>query len=180
MCSSDLVRYFVKHCPVCQKLSAVKFPSHAHPFTTSTYEPMQCLNIDFIGPFPDKGYIFFDTFTRWFKLYHTPDATAKSATQCLLKHFGQFGAPALFFSAEVFRELLDAVGVRHCRTTPYSSEENSLVERANKEINRHIRALYPKSRACLFQILRRGPFSAPPACPTSAMHLRLLHPAPSR
>ena len=144
------VKHFVKHCPVCQKLSAVKFPSHAHPFTTSTYEPMQCLNIDFIGPFPDKGYILtiIDTFTRWVELYHTPDATAKSATQCLLQHFGRFGAPAQIrsdngphFSAEVFRELLDAVGVRHCRTTPYSSEENSLVERANKEINRHIRAL---------------------------------------
>ena len=130
------VKHFVKHWPVCQKLSAVKFSSHAHPFTTSTYESMQCLNIDFIGPFPDKGYIFFDTFTRWFKLYHTPDATAKSATQCLIKHFGRFGAPAQIrsdngphFSAEVFREFLDAVVVRHCRTTPYSGEENSLVER---------------------------------------------------
>ena len=33
------------------------------------------------------------------------------------------------------------MGVRHCRTTPYSTEESSLVERTNKEINRHIRAL---------------------------------------
>ena len=111
---------------------------------------MHCLNIDFTGPFPDKRYILtiVDTFTRWVELHHTSDATAKSATQCLLKHFGHFGAPAQIcsdngphFSAEVFRELLDAMGVRHCRTTPYSTEENSLVERTNKEINRHIRAL---------------------------------------
>ena len=32
------VKHFVKHYPVCQKLSAVNLPLHAHPFTTSTYE----------------------------------------------------------------------------------------------------------------------------------------------
>ena len=143
------VKHFVRHCPVCQKLSAVKFPTHAHPFTTSTYEPMQCLNIDFVGPFPDEGYILtiIDTFTRWIELYHTPDATAQSATNCLLKHFGRFGAPAQIrcdngphFTAEVFKDFLSLVGVQHCRTLPYSSQENSLVERSNKEINRHVRA----------------------------------------
>jgi hypothetical protein len=37
---------------------------------------MECLNIDFVGPFPDDGYVFviIDTFTRWVELYHTPDA----------------------------------------------------------------------------------------------------------
>ena len=143
------VKHFVRHCPVCQKLSSVKFPTHPHPFTTSTYEPMQCLNIDFVGPFPDDGYILtiVDTFTRWIELYSTPDATAMSATNCLLKHFGRFGAPAQIrsdngphFTAEVFKDFLSLVGVQHCRTLPYSSQENSLVERTNKEINRHIRA----------------------------------------
>jgi transposase InsO family protein len=145
----QLVKQFVRQCPVCQKLSAIKFPTYAHPFTTSSYEPMKCLNIDFIGPFPDQGYILtiIDTFTRWVELYHTPDATAQSATNCLIKHFGRFGAPAQIrsdngphFTAEVFRNFLHAVGVKHSRTLPYSSQENSLVERSNKEINRHVRA----------------------------------------
>ena len=71
------VKHFLRNCPVCQKLSAVKFPTHSHPFTTSSYSPMQVLNIDFIGPFPDKGYILtvIDTFTRWVELYHTVDKT---------------------------------------------------------------------------------------------------------
>ena len=49
----------------------------------------------FIGPFPDQGYILVivDTFTRWVELYHTTDATSLSAAECLLKHFGCFGAP---------------------------------------------------------------------------------------
>jgi hypothetical protein len=32
-------------------------------------------------------------------------------------------------------------GVEHVRTTPYSHEENGLVERANKEVLRHLRAI---------------------------------------
>jgi hypothetical protein len=57
--------------------------------------PMEYLNMDFIGPFPDKGYIFVitDIFTRWVELYHSTDATAKSAAEHLLQHFGRFGAP---------------------------------------------------------------------------------------
>ena len=61
------IRYYIDHCPCCQKMNMLKIPIHAHGFTTSTYTPMECLNIDFIGPFPDQGYILVivDTFTRW-------------------------------------------------------------------------------------------------------------------
>ena len=101
---------------------------------------MQRLNINLIGHFPDNGYILaiIDTFTCWAKLYHIPDATALSDTQCLLKLLGRFVAPAHIrfvngpnFTAEVFRDLLGTVGVQQCRTTPYSSEESSHVERTN-------------------------------------------------
>ena len=40
-----------------KKNEHAKIPIHAHGFTTSTYTPMECLNIDFIDPFPDQGYI---------------------------------------------------------------------------------------------------------------------------
>jgi Integrase zinc binding domain len=49
------VRWFIDHCPCCQKMSMLKVPIHAHGFSTSAYIPMECLNIDFIGPFPDGG-----------------------------------------------------------------------------------------------------------------------------
>jgi hypothetical protein len=75
------VKYFIRSCPLCQKLRAEKFPTHSHPFTTSTDVPMQCFNIDFIGPLPDAGYILviIFAFTRWVELHRTPDATAISA-----------------------------------------------------------------------------------------------------
>ena len=89
------VKWFIDHCPCCQKMSVLKIPIHAHGFTTSTYSPMDCLNIDFIGPFPDEGYILVVvcTFTRWVELYATVDATSQTTAECLLKHFGRFGAP---------------------------------------------------------------------------------------
>ena len=60
------IGYYIDHCPCCQKMNMLKIPIHAHGFTTSTYTPMECLNIDFIGPFLDQGYILVivDTFTR--------------------------------------------------------------------------------------------------------------------
>jgi hypothetical protein len=67
-----------------------------------------------------------DTFTRWIELYRTLDATALSAALRLLKHF------------DVIREFLLLIGTQHCLTLAYSKEENALVERMNKEINRHL------------------------------------------
>ena len=90
------VRHFRQHdrCPCCQKMSMLKILIHAHHFTTSTYTPTECLNIDFVGLFLG-GYILVIvcTFTRWMELYHTLDATALSAAECLVKHFGCFGTP---------------------------------------------------------------------------------------
>ena len=126
-------------------MSMPKTPIHAHGFSTSTYTPMECLNIDFIGPFPDGGYVLviIDTFTRWVELFHTKDAAS-----CLVKHFGRFGAPLQLrsdngphFIADLIRESLALVGVQRCLTLVYSKEENAIVERMNKEINRHLRAL---------------------------------------
>ena len=88
-------RHFIDRCPCCQKMSMLKIPIHAHHFTTSTDTPMECLNIDFVGPFPDGGYILVIVcmFARWIEFYHSLDATALSAAECLLKHYGRFGAP---------------------------------------------------------------------------------------
>ena len=81
-------------------------------------------------------------------MYHTTDATSLSAAECLLKHFGRFGAPHQLrsdngphFIAEVIREFLHLSGVSHTLTLAYSKQENAIVERYNKEINRHLRAL---------------------------------------
>ena len=45
------------------------------------------------------------------------------------------------FIADVIKEILALVGIEQCLTLAYSKEENAIVERFNKEINRHLRAL---------------------------------------
>ena len=59
------VRTFIQNCPCCQKLSAKDPKINASHFATSNYAIFVTLNVDFIGPFPDKGYILviIDTFT---------------------------------------------------------------------------------------------------------------------
>ena len=62
--------------------------------------------------------------------------------------FGRFGAPYQLrsdngpnFIADLIREFLLLIGVKLCLTLAYSKEENAIVERYNKEINRHLLAL---------------------------------------
>jgi transposase InsO family protein len=57
---------------------------------------MECLNIDYVGPFSDGGYILviIDCFTRWVELFAVDSATGEASALCLLQHFGRFGAPS--------------------------------------------------------------------------------------
>ena len=65
------VRTFIQNCPCCQKLSATDPKINASHFVTSNYAIFDTLNVDYIGPFPDKGYILviIDTFIRWTELF---------------------------------------------------------------------------------------------------------------
>ena len=144
------VRDFIKNCACCQKMSTKTEPMNIKHFNTSSYSIFDTLNIDFLGPFPDKGYILviIDTFTRWTELFWCPDATAKSACDGLLNHFGRFGSPRMVrsdrgshFANELIKDFLDLTGTPHNMTLAYSSQENAIVERVNKEVNRHLRAL---------------------------------------
>ena len=143
------VNSFIRHCPCCQKMSAVRIPIQLHHFASSTYNPFDTINMDFIGPFPDDSHVLviIDTFSRWTELFWCPDATAASACRALLQHFDRFGAPNLIrldrgphFVNHIIKDLLAAVGTGHNQTLANSKEENSIVERINKEINRHLRA----------------------------------------
>ena len=67
----------------------------------------------------------------------------------LLEHIGRYGAPrqllsdrGTHFINEVVRELLNMVGIEHCLNIAYSKEESAIVERQNREINRHLRAMF--------------------------------------
>jgi transposase InsO family protein len=99
---------------------------------------MECINIDFVGPYPDGGYVLviIDCFTRWLEVFAVERATGELATFSLLQHFGRFGAPAQIrsdrgshFVNSVIREFLKMICTENCLTLAYSKEENALVER---------------------------------------------------
>ena len=75
----------------------------------------ESLNIDFVGPFPDKGYLMvvIDTFTRWVEIYHSKAVAALN----LYEHFGRWGAPTQMrsdrgshFANELIAEFISLVG----------------------------------------------------------------------
>jgi hypothetical protein len=144
------VRMFIASCPCCQKMSMIKVPVEVQHYVTSSNRPFDVVNIDFIGPYPDDSYVLviIDTFSKWIELFHCKDATAKSACEALLQHFGRYGAPNMIrsdkgshFANDLIKEFLVLTGTPHNLTLSYSKQENGVVERANREVNRHLRAL---------------------------------------
>ena len=82
-----------------------------------------------------------DTFSRYVQLIPIPELTAMTATRALVKWMNTFGKPfsILTDNATQFQEVLAHLGIDDRRIHPYSHEENSIVERTNKEVERHLR-----------------------------------------
>jgi hypothetical protein len=146
------VRRFIKTCPCCQKMSYLQIPIHTHPFTTVAYKPMERLNMDYVGPFPEDEYkntyilVIIDTFTRTTGLYPVPAADGPNSAKSLLHFIGYFGCPSQIvsdrgshFVNEVIKEFMILMGTEHKLTLAYSKEENAVVENANKRVQEYLR-----------------------------------------
>ena len=148
------VMTFVKQCPACQMMRESRIPILVKPFHLSVFNPMERLNIDTIGPLPpdEEGnehiLVIIDVFSRFVELVPCKDVTAASATKALLAHIGRYGSPAEVltdngsqFIADVTQQLLKVLDILPLTILPYSHEENGIVERVNKEVVRHLRAI---------------------------------------
>jgi len=87
-----------------------------------------------------------DCFSRFLELHPAKDATAAAAAEALFQSFGRFGTPQEILSDngsqyvnEVITQFAEHTGVDHMLTMAYSHEENTIVERANKETMRHVK-----------------------------------------
>ena len=121
-------------------------------YTIAASEPFQRINIDRIGPLPtsESGnnciLVIIDCFSRWVTLYPLPDGRMESARRALLHHVGLFCTPlevvhdgGTEFANHGITELFAMCGLHNTKTLAYSKEENGMVERANKEVLRHLR-----------------------------------------
>lgn len=110
-----------------------------HKFTAARKILFDVLNIDFIGPFPDGTLVLvvIDSFLRWTALFHCEDATTESAGRYLIEHCSRSDRGPRFTN-ELMEKFMLAFSTPHNITLASSKEKNSVVDRVNKEINRHL------------------------------------------
>jgi hypothetical protein len=148
------VRKFIRQCPCCQIMTKVKLKIHLAPYNVSQLFPMDRVNIDTVGPLSTDldGYsyiiVVIDVFSRFVELYKCKDTAAATAARAIFEHTGRYGTPAEILTdngtqyiADMTEQLCRLIDTNHTTILPYSHEENSIVERANKEVMRHIRAI---------------------------------------
>ena len=129
---------------------------HTKPFVLAAYNPMERICIDTIGPINEEGQddqynyilVIIDAFSRFVRLYPVKDTTAKSALAALIDWVCTFGCPSAIvsdngtqFVNNLIKEFFEVSQIEHALINAYNSEENGLVERANKEVNRHVRSM---------------------------------------
>ena len=143
---------FIKKCPCCQKMRQMKLNVHTDKYTTSTFGIFENVSIDAIYmPNTSTGYKYIltiiDSFTRYIELYPIKELTAKAALDCLVHWMTTYSIPNNICTdnssqfQSIFEEMLSLLKINNYKIHPYSHQENSIVERANKEIQRHLRNL---------------------------------------
>jgi hypothetical protein len=91
--------------------------------------------------------VIIDSFSRMLQVYPAKDTSAASAVAALIQWMSVFGIPSHIRSdnasqfANKYAEILELLRVQQHFIHAYSHEENGLVEVANREILRHLRAL---------------------------------------
>jgi len=147
------VMSMIRRCPCCQKNDQRRSTAICQrPFTLSSASPMFRIYVDLIENLrPDEDgnqhiLVLIDAFSRYLMMYPVKEKTSLSVAKAMLKAIGDYGAPRELLSDRgpcviggVVQELLSLIGIEHELTMAYSKEENGIVERANKEIMRHLR-----------------------------------------
>ena len=154
------VRQFIQMCPFCQKMEYKRLKTQVVPFTLATYGAMLKLSLDSIGPLPEDSrgnkyiLVIIDTFTRWTMCYPLQTLNAVDCVRALIQHIGIFGTPSEFvtdngsqFNNTLVDEIISMLRDKfkassgHSLSLAYSHQEQGIVERANKEVLRHIKAI---------------------------------------
>jgi hypothetical protein len=144
---------FIKLCAFCQKMRALKPKVLSSPFTLSTCQLLERVALDTVGPLPESVdgskyiVVLICTLSRWIHLLGTKRLTAEEAAKTLVEYTGVYGCPKRWlsdrgtqFKNQIFKELNRLMGIDHQFSTAYSSKENGIVERVNREVLNKIRS----------------------------------------
>ena len=153
------VKTFISQCPQCQFMqasaNAIRQKAQLHPFNIGANVPWKRIAMDSMGPFTEDKHgnkyilVTIDEFSGYVTLKAIPNLTAELAAQKLVETFGEYCATpdeiksdnGTQFNNELISCLTELMITDQVKIIPYSHEENGIVERANKEILRHLRAI---------------------------------------
>jgi hypothetical protein len=149
-----LVKQFIEFCPCCQKMSRIAPAIQATPFTMATYRFGERIDIDTIGPLPKDDYgnehvvVIVDAFSRFVRLTPVKSTSGLDAARALIDFVGTFACPRIiqsdrgtqFLNDMITSLVMEGFEAFQRVTTAASKEEKAIVERANKEVNRYLRA----------------------------------------
>jgi len=140
---------FLKKCPACARYHRGNVPRQTSMQTPMVGDPWFRLSLDITGPHPRsrKGnqYILtlVDHFTKWAEAIPVRNHTAQTVAQRLMENvFSRFGAPQQIltdrgseFESDLFRNLLEWMGIDKLRTTVFKASSNGQVERFHRTLN---------------------------------------------
>ena len=160
---SDLMREcadFVRACPTCQKLSRLPSPWKDAHFRWIRAPPFREISIDVLEmPFADldgnlKAFVVIDSFSRALELFPFPSADAQRVAEALFSIYCRFGRFSIVrcdgakaFIGSVLPFLMQLLGSTCHQIHAFAHWENGQIERAHKEVLRHLRPLILFDRA---------------------------------
>lgn len=138
-----VVTKYLKFCS-CSRSKARQTHRTGRTITFSHYGPLDCLQIDLVGPFPlSRGgnqywVTLIDRYTRCLELVPVKSKDAKVIARAIADHWvTRYGCPLVLiadneFRADVLKELLTITGTSQIHTAPYRPSTNGLCERVHQ------------------------------------------------
>ena len=150
--NADVMQY----CRGCHACAQVNVPHHDRPTPMQRMEPVsrpfQRVHIDLLQlPSSIEGHkyalLIVDAFTKWTEAVALPSKEAAAVARATAQQWiARYGVPEKLvsdqgseFTAEVFKELLGILKLKHVYTTVGHPESNGLVERANRSLLNYFR-----------------------------------------
>jgi transposase InsO family protein len=145
------VKLWCHTCITCRRKKGHR-RQHAPLQLHSVGVPWERVGVDLAGPFTrtDRGnrylLVVVDYFTRWPEAIPIASTHAEVVARALVEHvFSRFGVPAELhsdrgsnFESNVFRAVMELMGIRKTRTTPQRPQSNGAAERLIQTVITHL------------------------------------------
>jgi hypothetical protein len=153
---------FIQNCPWCLKDGKPKLDNRIpEGKVIESYIPFYEISVDSIVKIPPDAdgnqhiLVFIDSFSRFVELYALKDLSAEGYLGALIDFISRYGIPKAIrsdmgkqFRNEIMKEMERMMDTKHLFTIGYRSQANGVVERCNKSIMQHLRAIVNDRNVC--------------------------------